>query len=408
MRVAGQGRRFILHWLAIPFMGSFSNLGRGAMCGTVAQARCLTAPHVLVLQGMLVSTRAALPALSCRPKGEATAGPGFLGRKAIRLLPYALGNYGAITTLHTGFTSFAVHTCVDWLGKGRDRARPAHAFTLLLLPLRDLSLVPCASSARIGQPRAAPSCRPWIWDSQAWGEAPQSLPTWPAFTSWFSLVPSAWRSSGASWYARQKIGACASSSRAWPRALDCPEKAACPCQRPGLLPPLATMPNTGKLQRVHVLVLLGKVHVRGSFDMPRKSLVRPCAGLARVFPYPDSASPCEGRPGPAIGKFCALPASCLVPPSSCRQYAPGMPQPPGPEHRAQSFTLPFSRPVCWPHVCLPILPKEKPTQGQYRPNMGFWLSLGGVQKGNSLQGKVPWLQLYAAIEHLPLPLFLQA
>ena len=149
-----------------------------------------------------------------------------------------------------------------------------------------------------GRACAAPSCRPW---SRGSGRT-----SWLAFTSWFSSALSAWRISGRPG-SRQKIGACASSSRAWPRALDCPEKAACPCQRPGLLPPLATMPNTGKLQRVHVLVLLGKVHVRGSFDMPRKSLVRPCAGLARVFPYPDSASVCAWLSGPAMGLFGALP-----------------------------------------------------------------------------------------------------
>ena len=45
-------------------------------------------------------------------------------------------------------------------------------------------------------------------------------------------------------------------------------------------------------------------------DMPRKSLVRPCAGLARVFSRPARASACVGLSGPVIA---ALPGPCSLP-----------------------------------------------------------------------------------------------
>ena len=54
---------------------------------------------------------------------------------------------------------------------------------------------------------------------------------------------------------------------------------------------------------------LGKVMGVANADTPRKSLVRPCAGLARVFSRPACASACVGLLGPAIA---ALPGPCSL------------------------------------------------------------------------------------------------
>lgn len=49
--------------------------------------------------------------------------------------------------------------------------------------------------------------------------------------------------------------------------------------------------------------------MRGSSHVPRKSLVRPCTDLARVFSRPTRASACVGLSGPAIA---ALPGPCSL------------------------------------------------------------------------------------------------
>lgn len=59
---------------------------------------------------------------------------------------------------------------------------------------------------------------------------------------------------------------------------------------------------------IELLQCLGKV--LGSSDMPPKSLVRPCTGLARVFSRPARASACVGLSGPVIA---ALPGPCSLP-----------------------------------------------------------------------------------------------
>ena len=129
------------------------------------------------------------------------------------------------------------------------------------------------------------------------------------------------------------------------------------------------------LAGLHVLVLIGAI--AWAYRAPSG-----CTGKGESLPLPPVSGLQPGK-RPAMSWFssgkgrgvanpngpAARPRS-PGPPFSCRQDAPGMPRPLGPEHRAQPFTLPFSRLVFWLHVCLPIHPKEKPTQGRYGPRVG--------------------------------------
>ena len=119
----------------------------------------------------------------------------------------------------------------------------------------------------------------WVWGS--------GRTSWLAFTSWFSLVPSAWRSSGVLVCTGkgkvctflQGVASGSRLSREGSMSMPAPWASsstgyhaehweAAACSRPG-------SPSARSMGVANA-------------DIPRKSLVRPCAGLARVF-FPSSS-----------------------------------------------------------------------------------------------------------------------
>ena len=116
------------------------------------------------------------------------------------------------------------------------------------------------------------------------------------------------------------------------------------------------------LAGLHILVLIGAISVAylGASWFSAKGRV--CPFLQGVACSLGSARQCPGAL-PARGGVHVRPCNPPPGPRARLPLADKMhlvcPRALGSEHKVPSFTLPFSRPVCWPHVCLPMPAKRR-------------------------------------------------
>ena len=108
-------------------------------------------------------------------------------------------------------------------------------------------------------------------------------------------------------------------------------------------------------------------------DIPRKSLVRPCAGLARVFSRPARASVCTGLSGPAIAALpgpCSLSGSldwlvCVKWQAACDFWHTG---------GMVILTTPYAERTAWGMINM-IIPCPMCQRRAYRPSDGLFAGL---------------------------------